>query len=639
MCAAEFVPVVMQRDESVMKGASPPKLPPHGNSARDGSGAAPARRGAYTTSFPNDPEAAGRELLDKLAAYVAQLGGTLGDGWSCHVKMVTVAASGGSGTCNASYSTPSGRRLRSRGEVAKFLGLDASGTGTGVVSHAGEPRRSGGGGSTAGGAGGGSAGAASTGGGSGGGAGSAVAGAADAGDGSLPPRSEVYAVACARAARLTAEGRGLPLRLRSGVVVESLGQVDARPAFNTPLGLHTPGFRAVFDDAGVGRFVSEIRAPAGAKHPLFVVSFEPAVAAAPAAALAHSGGGGGGGAADDDAAPGAATASSGTETVYELACARNADVVWTQVVGLQERARLQADSAAAAASSRDNGAAGVAGAAAAVPAAAHPPLGGTSSAAGATGTGSSRHVVGVPHGDTPLPAELAALLARAHGIKGCWGRAMFGLADADVLQHLEALAGADKAPGYVFVDERGGWDKERELLAKGRWAKRGALPPAAAARSAGTDATKRSGGSGGGSGGAQGSGGGNGGGTPAAAGGQPAARKRPAPAAAGSQGGAGGPRRQRITAAGNKDTQAAAAVARVVDRMMSRLEVWWAAEPAREAKRASKAATSAAARGARTAAAAHGAGKAVEVCLSAALCFMCAWEGARGVVFGVVALL
>jgi hypothetical protein len=252
------------------------------------------RAGSYTTTHPKDPAAAGKELLEKLAQFINSLGGTLGDGWKCDVKMVTVSDSGDSGTCNATYTTPGGKRMRSRGEVAKFLGLEVP-TGKGARGGSGGAAASGAkGGAAAGGHSGGSSAAAAAaadkaaGGhhdgahhGSGHGhskAAAAAAAAAAGGDDDEPEgmsKAEAYAAALARAQKLEADGVKLPLALKNGVVVESLGSIDLRPAFNNILGLNPPGFRAVLRDPAVGQFVSEIKSLPGVAFPQFVVTLVP----------------------------------------------------------------------------------------------------------------------------------------------------------------------------------------------------------------------------------------------------------------------------------------------------------------------------------------------------------------------------
>lgn len=167
---------------------------------------------------------------------------------------------------------------------------------------------------------------------------------------------------------------------------------------------------------------------------------------------------------------------------FQLAVARNADQVWTQVVGLQERAKLQVQAAAAAA------AAPAAPDSAAPAAAAGGP---SSSSAGVNAAGGGSGAVGGPAGgiqqqqgaggggDAVLDPLLAQLLAKAGSLQGCWGKQMFGLTDVEVLQLMEALPGADEAGSYTFVEQRGGWQKEREFLAKGRWARRPSMQQAA----------------------------------------------------------------------------------------------------------------------------------------------------------------
>jgi hypothetical protein len=580
-------------------------------------GSAKRRAGSYTTQHPKDPEAAAQELLEKLSMYITQLGGTLGEGWKCDVKIVTVADNGETGTCNATYLTPAGKRLRSRGEVAKLLGLEMpAGRPAGKLAAAGSA----------------AAAAASAGGAAHAAskshhqhhpAGEAAAGAAaaaaaaghgagdDDDDDSSMSKAEAYAAAVARAKQMQAGGLSLPLQLKNGVVVEALGVVDPRPTFSTPLGLMTPGFRAVFKDLAAGSFVSEIKAPPGAKHPQFVVSLIADPQALAAIAEHHSSAaagrtsvpglseqqqqGAGDAAGADRAAAGAAEAKQ-----FELASARNADMAWAQVVGLQERARMQVDAAAAAAdtlgsvgSGSVDGAAGAASAAAAAAAAAQ----------GGSG----------PHVDAPLDPLLAQLLCKANSLKGCWGKAMFGLADADVLALLEALPGADSTPNYQFVDERGGWKKEREFLAKGRWAKRSMLQagmkkpnskkqqggqqspaaaPAAAAAKAGLGAAAP----------------GSGSGAAAAVG-----RKRPHSASGGGSGGGAGPASdsvlfapeaasKRYKSMGKEEREVAGAVDHVLDKMVRKLEVWWGHETAREAKKAENAQARAAAQEAKKAA-------------------------------------
>jgi hypothetical protein len=246
------------------------------------------RAGSYTTTHPKDPAAAGKELLEKLAQFISSLGGTLGDGWKCDVKMVTVSDSGDSGTCNATYTTPGGKRMRSRGEVAKFLGLEVP-TGKGARGGSGGAAASGAkGGAAAGGHPGGSSSSAAA-------DKAAAAGAhhdaahhgsshghskaaAAGGDEDEPEgmtKAEAYAAALARAQKLEADGVKLPLSLKNGVVVESLGAIDLRPAFNNILGLNPPGFRAVLRDPAVGQFVSEIRSLPGVAFPQFVVTLVP----------------------------------------------------------------------------------------------------------------------------------------------------------------------------------------------------------------------------------------------------------------------------------------------------------------------------------------------------------------------------
>lgn len=175
---------------------------------------------------------------------------------------------------------------------------------------------------------------------------------------------------------------------------------------------------------------------------------------------------------DKEASTPAAEANGGdAPQTFQLAVARNADQVWAQVQGLQERAKLQVQAAAAAAAhTSDSGG----------PAA--PPN--SSSAAAAAGQGSGGGA-GQPGGgqqqggEAALDPLLAQLLAKAGSLQGCWGKAMFGFNEVEVLQLLEALPKADQTTTYQFVDERGGWEKEREFLAKGRWARRGAMQASA----------------------------------------------------------------------------------------------------------------------------------------------------------------
>jgi hypothetical protein len=236
------------------------------------------RAGSYTTTHPKDPAAAGQELLEKLSQFISQLGGTLGDGWSCDVKMVTVSESGDSGTCNATYVTPAGKRMRSRGEVAKFLGLEVptgkgarGGSGSGAAKgHAASGAAAGAGRSAAAAAAAGDKAAAAhsdhT---------NAAAADRDAEDEDGMSKAAAYAAAVARAKTLAEEGVQLPLALKHGVVVEALGAIDTRPLFNNSLSLMPPGYRAVLKDAAVGRFESEIRAQQGLSYPQFVVSLVP----------------------------------------------------------------------------------------------------------------------------------------------------------------------------------------------------------------------------------------------------------------------------------------------------------------------------------------------------------------------------
>jgi hypothetical protein len=118
---------------------------------------------------------------------------------------------------------------------------------------------------------------------------------------------------------------------------------------------------------------------------------------------------------------------------------------------------------------------------------------------------------------------------------------MFGFNEVEVLQLMEALPKADQTSSYQFVDERGGWEKEREFLAKGRWARR--LPQAAAKKKPPTAAA------GGGSQGRK-----QQGGAAAAAGSSPAA----AGGGGGGKGGSGTPSKKRPHPA---STAAAAAAA------------------------------------------------------------------------------
>jgi hypothetical protein len=431
-------------------------------------------------------------------------------------------------------------------------------------------------------------------------------------------RAEAYAAAVERARHLKQDGVQLPLQLKNGVVVEDLGVVDLRPAFNTPLSLLTPGYRAVWKDPAVGSFVSEIVAKPGVNYPQFVVSLLPNPEQLEAIERSSSGG-------HRPALPGLeAASSSGNDPMqqpvlqhgsqpgvrsdgkasnqekFQLAAARNADIAWAQVVGLQERARLQVDAAvAAAAAAAAAGAAvgnssGLGAGTTAVASGAGNDTAAGSAAAASAGQGSA------PHTDAALDPLLAQLLARAASLKGCWGRAMFGLADADVLQLIEALPEAEGASNYQFVDERGGWDKERELLAKGRWAKRSTLqaqvkrPPTVKRQQPLTAAGAAAPGKG-----AAASG------TGAAPGPGPG-RKRPHPAAAAAAAAAasagsdsvlfGPAASKRYRAMGREDRQSAEAVDKVLDKMITRLEGWWVQETAKEAKKAEKAEARAAAR-------------------------------------------
>lgn len=534
-----------------------------------GSGQKRVRAGSFHTTHPHDTAAAGRELLEKLAQFISQLGGSLGEGWRCEVKMVTVSESGDSGTCNATYITPGGKRMRSRGEVAKFLGLEVP-VGKGARGGAGggnatattaaaaaatpagrQPSNAAAAAATAAGADGSPAAAAAA------ANGDAAGGAdGDGGDDGIS-KADAYAAAVARAKQLDADGARLPFTLKNRVVVESLGAIDLRPAFNTPLSLLPPGYRAVYKDAAVGNFVSEIRVQQGASFPQFVVTLVPHAAALQEAQQRTAGGnsssGGGGGPGGTAAAaamhvPGLSDepsqqqeqdqqdagqeGSAAASRSFQLAMARNADQAWAQVAGLQEKAKLQVEAAAAAANAAANpdngggngGGSGAASGAANLAAAAAAASGGGGSGAGGGG------LVGQGSTDSAaLDPIMAQLLAKAAPLGGCWGKAMFGFTDVEVLQLMEALPGAEATTAYQFVDERGGWEKEAQFLAKGRWARRsamqaGAKKPAAGKQQRGQQqhaAAATAGGSGGGGGGS---------GTPS--------KKRPQAAAA--TGGAGG---------------------------------------------------------------------------------------------------
>jgi hypothetical protein len=220
----------------------------------------------------------------------------------------------------------------------------------------------------------------------------------------------------------------------------------------------------------------------------------------------------------DAAAPpaaAAAAAANGTAEVprsFQLAVAKGPDQVWTQVVGLQERAKLQVQAAAAAAPSSDGGAAAVPG---------------SSSAGGPTANPQMQQQ---QQGEAALDPTLAQLLAKAGSIQGCWGKAMFGLTDVEVLQLMEALPKADKTPNYQFVDERGGWEKEREVLAKGRWARRSMMQAGAKKFPAKKPPQQQQGAAGGSPGGDEG--GGAGGSGKGGGGSTPGSKKRLHPASA-----------------------------------------------------------------------------------------------------------
>jgi hypothetical protein len=195
--------------------------------------------------------------------------------------------------------------------------------------------------------------------------------------------------------------------------------------------------------------------------------------------------------------------------------AKGPDQVWTQVVGLQERAKLQVQAAAAAPSSDG-------GAAAAAP----------GSSSGAAPNPPQQQQQQQQGGEAALDPTLAQLLAKAGAIQGCWGKAMFGLTDIEVLQLMEALPKADKTPNYQFVDERGGWEKEREFLAKGRWARRSMMQAGAKKFPAKKSPLQQQQGAGGGSPAAAGGEGGSGGSGKGAGSSTPGSKKRPHPASA-----------------------------------------------------------------------------------------------------------
>ncbi|WIA34750.1 hypothetical protein OEZ86_013057 [Tetradesmus obliquus] len=219
------------------------------------------------------------------------------------------------------------------------------------------------------------------------------------------------------------------------------------------------------------------------------------------------------------------------------------------------------------------------------------------------------------------PQALAAI-AEHHSSAAAGRTSVPGLSEQQ--QHSEG--GADATPNYQFVDERGGWDKEREFLAKGRWAKRSTLQagmkkpagktkqqgqgqagsPAAAARAALSTAAP-----------------GDGGGAAAAAprSGTAAAgvsRKRPLSGGGGGASGGGGAAAaaaasdsvlfapaaasKRYKGMPKEEREVAGAVDHVLDKMIRKLEVWWGHERARESKKVEKAQARAAAQEAKKAA-------------------------------------
>jgi hypothetical protein len=216
----------------------------------------------------------------------------------------------------------------------------------------------------------------------------------------------------------------------------------------------------------------------------------------------------------DAASPAAADANgAAAPQSFQLAVARNADQAWAQVQGLQERAKLQVQAAAAAAATAPASDSG----------GPHPPGPGSSSAAAGQGSGGG---AGQQQGaEAALDPLLAQLLAKASSLQGCWGKAMFGFHEVEVLQLMEALPKADQTTIYQFVDQRGGWEKEQEFLAKGRWARRSMLQAGAKKVPSKKQQQGRSSP-------AAGGGGGDGAGVGKAAGSGTPSKKRPHPASA-----------------------------------------------------------------------------------------------------------
>lgn len=406
------------------------------------------------TDRPSAPQGQTKEdvLLEKLRLEVAELGGSLEEGW--HVKIKDRKSGGSAGTRDTYYVNPKGRSFPSRSQVFKFLGLElppefqaraARGRGrkhehgtvqpgqdvmatekkdkepgllgphpggkealdvgtsitwaaTHVPEEGPDEMASQGAGLRAGR---GSRGA-SPGPGMGRGRGRKMSPGS-----TLHTAANISHMEAYRGAQERAQGLRFRFPLTSnvaGVVVEDLGRVDMRPGYVSETHIWPVGYRATCQYPLLGKFISEIRDTDG--RPEFTVSL----------AAGHSMMGG------TETLPG----SSLPYNVCLLATSGDPDSAWQAVAQLQKQCKKPPQQQELADRQGDSN--------------------------------------NSPEG---LPLSVHELLQAGPPIPGRWGMALFGLADPTVLTVLEALPGVDQCDQYVFVEQRpGGWQHLTQRLQK-----------------------------------------------------------------------------------------------------------------------------------------------------------------------------
>lgn len=388
----ESVSMEEEDDETPAKGSARRKSQATGGGS--GSGAGPS------SSIRKDTD----KLLEKLRDEVAQLDGTLEEGWTVKANVRTGGAT--AGTYDVYYIAPNGKRYRSRTEVFRALGLIEGGpVSAGKRSAAGS-------------------------------------GAKRSGKPAPPlvPTDVAYANAKTRAEGL--QDKSLPLAAEApGVLVHRLGELSADRGFHCAGNLWPVGFAATWQQqpaAGAGG-----EASGSSAGPVLVSAI--ARGASGAAFRVYISKPEGGGSREQLAEAAAASGGGDSDQLLLLAEASHPDAAWKRVAAMHAAAHGSNTDAA----DKPSKPAGEAPAA--------EPADAAASAAAPLPAAASPAEKKAPELTVEQHAALQALPTGSLPPKP-WGLQLYGLTTPAVLQLLEALPAADACSAYLFAEQRGGWD-------------------------------------------------------------------------------------------------------------------------------------------------------------------------------------